>query len=52
MESLGFLASPGKLGHCTKEATGTLGQYNLGEFLGDFTIESKLLELGEAPSGG
>jgi hypothetical protein len=36
------------LGHCAKEATSALGWCNLGRFLGDFTIESKLLELREA----
>ncbi len=46
--SLGLLVIPGKLGHCAKEAISTLGRRNLGKFLGDFAIESKLLELGEA----
>ncbi len=46
--SLGFLALPGKLGHRTKKTAGALGWHNLGEFLWDLTIESKLLELGKA----
>jgi hypothetical protein len=46
--SLGFLASPGKLGHRTKEAASTLERDDLGKLLWDFTIEGKLLELGKA----
>ncbi len=38
----------GKLGHCAKEATSALGRHDLGNFLGDFFIKSKLLELGVA----
>ncbi len=48
MISLGFLASPGKLGHHTKKAASTLGRVDLGKLLQDFAIESKLLELGKA----
>ncbi len=44
---LGFLALPGKLGHCAKQAASTLGRQHLGELLWDFTIEGKLLELCE-----
>jgi hypothetical protein len=33
VESIGFLALPGKLGHCTKKAVGTLGRHDLGKFL-------------------
>jgi hypothetical protein len=43
MGSLGFIASPGKLGHCAKEKAGTLGQDDLGKLLWDFTIEGELL---------
>ncbi len=39
--SLGFLASPGKLGHSA------LGRDDLGNFIWDFTIEGELLELGK-----
>ncbi len=46
--SLGLLALPGELGHCTEEATSAHGRRNLSKFFGDFIIESKLLELGEA----
>jgi hypothetical protein len=46
--SLGFLALPGKLGHCTKKAAGALGRHDLGKFLWDLTVEGKLLELGKA----
>jgi hypothetical protein len=46
--SLDFFALLGKLGHCAKEATSALGRRNLDKFLGDFTIESKLLELRDA----
>ncbi len=46
--SLGFLASPGKLGHCTKEAASAHGQDDLRKLLWDFTIECELLELGKA----
>jgi hypothetical protein len=45
--SLGFLALPGKLGHHTKEAVGTLGWDDLGELLRDYAVEGKLLELGK-----
>ncbi len=31
-----------------KEAAGALGWLNLGKFLGDFAVDCKLLELGEA----
>ncbi len=47
MGSLGLFAAPRKLGHCAKEAAGALGWRNFGELLGDFSIECKLLELGE-----
>ncbi len=46
--SLGFLASPRKLGHRTKEAAIALGRDDLGKLLWNFTIEGKLLELGKA----
>jgi hypothetical protein len=46
--SLGFLASPGMLGHCPEKAACTLGQQNLGKLLWDLAIEGKLLELREA----
>ncbi len=41
---LGFLALPVKLGHCSKQASCTLGRQHLGELLRDVTIEGKLLE--------
>ncbi len=46
--SLGFLALPGKLGHCTKVAASALGQDDLGKLHWNFTIVGKLLELGKA----
>jgi hypothetical protein len=46
--SHGFLASPGKLCHCPKEAACTLGRQNFGKLLWDLAVEGKLLELGEA----
>jgi hypothetical protein len=46
--SLGFLASPGKLGHCPKKAASALGRQNLGKLLWDLAIEGELLELGKA----
>jgi hypothetical protein len=46
--SLGFLASPGKLGHCPKKVACTLGRHNLDKHLWHLAIESKLLELREA----
>jgi hypothetical protein len=48
MGSLGLFAVPRKLGHCAKEAAGTLGRRNLGKFLGNLAIEGKLLGLGKA----
>jgi hypothetical protein len=46
--SLGFLALPGKLGHCPKKAACTLGWQNLGKLLWDLAVEGKLLELWKA----
>ncbi len=46
--SLGFLALPGKLGHCPKKAACALGQQNLGKLLWYLAIEGKLLEIREA----
>jgi hypothetical protein len=46
--SLGLFAAQRKLGHCIKEVASALGWLDLGNFLGDFAIECKLLELGEA----
>ncbi len=48
MGSLSLFAVPRKFVHCAKEAAGALGRLNFGKFLRDFTIEGKLLELGEA----
>ena len=42
---LGFLASPGKLGHHAKQVASTLGRQHLGKLLWDLIIEGKLLEL-------
>ncbi len=44
MVSLGFLASPEKLGHRAKQASCTLGRQPLDELLWDLTIDGKLLE--------
>ncbi len=41
---LGFLASPGKLGHCPKQASFTIGRQHLGKLLRDLSVEGKLLE--------
>ncbi len=41
---LGFLASPGKLGHCAKQASCTLERQHLGKLLRDLAIEGKLRE--------
>jgi hypothetical protein len=41
---LGFLALPGKLGHCAKQASCTLGRQHLGKLFWDLAIEGKLLE--------
>ncbi len=41
---LGFLASPRKLRHCTKQAASTLGRQHLGELLQNLAIECKLFE--------
>ncbi len=41
---LDFLALPGKLGHCSKQASCTLGRQHLGELLWDLAVEDKLLE--------
>jgi hypothetical protein len=43
MVGLGFLASPGKLGHRAKQASCTLGRQHLGELLWDLAVEGKLL---------
>ncbi len=48
MGSLGLFATPRWLGHCSEEAAGALRRHNFGKCLGDFAIEGKLLELGEA----
>jgi hypothetical protein len=40
----GFLALPEKLGHCTKQASCTLGRQHLGKLLWDLAVEGKLLE--------
>ncbi len=45
MVSLDFLASPGKLSHCTKEAASTLGRQHLGKLLWNLAVEGKLFEL-------
>ncbi len=44
MVGLGFLASPGKLGHRAKQASCILGRQHLGELLWDLAVEGKLLE--------
>ncbi len=44
MVGLDFLALPGKLSHCAKQASCTLGRQHLGELLWDLAIEGKLLE--------
>ncbi len=44
MVGLGFLASPGKLGHCTKQAASTLGRQHLGKLLWNLAVEGKLFE--------
>jgi hypothetical protein len=44
MRRLGLFAMHRNLCHCTKETACALGWYNLGELLGDFAIEGKLLE--------
>jgi hypothetical protein len=44
MVGLGFLASPGKLGHRAKQASCTLGRQHLGKLLWDLAVEGKLLE--------
>jgi hypothetical protein len=44
---LGFLALPGKLGHCAKQASCTLRRQHLGELLRDLAIEGELLEFWE-----
>ncbi len=46
--SLGFLALPGKLGHCAEKSACALGWQNLGKLLWDLAIEAELLELREA----
>ncbi len=48
MISLGFLASPGKLYHCPKDAACALQRQNLGKLLWDLAIEGEVLELREA----
>ncbi len=47
MVGLGFLALPGKLGHCTKKSASILGRQHLCELLWDLAIEGKLFELWE-----
>jgi hypothetical protein len=42
---LGFLVSPGKLGHCTEQTASTLGRQHLGKLLWNLAIANKLVEL-------
>jgi hypothetical protein len=42
---LGFLALPGKLSHCAKQAASTLGRQHLGKLLWNLAVEGKLFEL-------
>ena len=42
-----FFAAPRDLGHCAKKTACARGWRNLGELLGDFAVEGKLLELGK-----
>ncbi len=44
MVGLGFVASPGRLGHCAKQASYTLGRQHIGKLLWDLIVEGKLLE--------
>ncbi len=46
--SLGFLALPRKLCHCTEKAACALGRQHLGKLLWDLVVEGELLELGKA----
>jgi hypothetical protein len=45
MVGFGFLAFPGKLGHCAKKAASTLGRQHLGKLLWHLAVEGKLFEL-------
>ncbi len=45
MVGLGFLALPGKLSHCAKQAASTLGRQHLGKLLWNLAAEGELFEL-------
>ncbi len=47
VRSLGLFALPRNLRHSAKETACALGWRDLGELLGDFAIDGKLLEPGE-----
>ena len=47
VRSLGLFAAPRNLCYSAKEAACALGWRDLGELLGDFAIDGKLLEPGE-----
>ncbi len=47
VRSLGLFAAPRNFCHSAEETACTLGWHDLGELLGDFAIDGKLLEPGE-----